>query len=358
MGGGPTRRVIAEHGRAWRAWGAAGRARRVGLAVALAACVVGGLVGGAVASPALAQRDRPVHFNAGIVALTAFEWPWFVVRDGPIGPRNTATMDIDVFDTDARAVQALVSSSVDVVETSLDAVARAVEQGADVVIVGSEVNRPTYALAVRDNVQSYADLRGRRIAVSDLVGGSTVVLRLMLQANGLSDQDVDLIPLGGTPNRYTALTAGATEGAILAQPADFRAQDEGYRLLDYTTARDYQFTVYAVRRSWAEQNRDQVVRFMRAMVDAHRWLHEPANRDQAVALAAQALRQTPELMGRTWDLYFGDNAGRIIPRDAELTADGSQTVLDVLIGEGQVRSGSTLSRYADDRYRQEALASR
>jgi ABC-type nitrate/sulfonate/bicarbonate transport system substrate-binding protein len=337
---------------------AGGQASRIGIAVVLVASLMDGLVGGLGAPPALAQRDRPIHFNTGIVALTAFEWPWFVVRDGPIGPRNTLTMDIDVFDTDARALQALVSSSVDVVETSLDAVARAVEQGADVVIVGSEVNRPPYALAVRDTIQSYADLRGRRIAVTDLVGGSTVVLRLMLQANGLSERDVDLIPLGGTPNRYTALTAGATEGAILAQPADFRAQDEGYRLLDYTTARDYQFTVYAVRRSWAEQNRDQVVRFLRAMVDAHRWLHEPANREQAVAVAAQALRQTPELMGRTWDLYFRDNPGRIIPRDAELTVEGSQTVLDVLIADGHVRAGSSLSRYADDRYRQEAMASR
>jgi len=338
--------------------GTVGHARRVGVAVVLAASLAGGLVGGTLATPTLAQRDRPVHFEAGIVALTAFEWPWFVIRDGPIGPRNTATMEISVFETDARALQALVSSSVDVVETSLDAVARSVEQGADVVIVGSEVNRPPYALAVRDSIQSYADLRGRRIAVTDLVGGSTVVLRLMLQANGLSERDVDLIPLGGTPNRYTALTAGATEAAILAQPADFRAQDEGYRLLDYTTARDYQFTVYAVRRSWAEQNRDQVVRFMRAMVDAHRWLHEPANRDPAVALAAQALRQPAEVMGRTWDLYFRDNPGRIIPRDAELTVEGSQTVLNVLAADGQIRDASNLSRYVDDRYRQEAMAGR
>jgi ABC-type nitrate/sulfonate/bicarbonate transport system substrate-binding protein len=335
-----------------------GRARRVGIVAALVASLVGGVVGGAAATPTLAQRDRPVQFEAGIVALTAFEWPWFVVRDGPIGPQNTASMSINVFETDARALQALVSSSVDVVETSLDAVARSVEQGADVVIVGSEVNRPPYALAVQNSIQSYADLRGRRIAVTDLVGGSTVVLRLMLQANGLSEHDVDLIPLGSTPNRYTALTVGATEGAILAQPADFRAQAEGYRLLDYTTARDFQFTVYAVRRSWAEQNRDQVVRFMRAMTDAHRWLHESANRNQAVALAEQALRQPAEVMGRTWDLYFRDNPGRIIPRDAELTVEGSQTVLNVLAGEGQIRDASGLGRYVDDRYRQEALAGR
>src|SRR5215211_8612819 len=102
-----------------------GRARRVGVAVLLAASLVGGLVGGTVATPTLAQRDRPLHLEAGIVALTAFEWPWFVIRDGPIGPQNTATLDLTVFETDARALQALVSSSVDVVETALDAVARA-----------------------------------------------------------------------------------------------------------------------------------------------------------------------------------------------------------------------------------------
>jgi hypothetical protein len=97
---------------------------------------------------------------------------------------------------------------------------------------------------------------------------------------------------------------------------------------------------------------------MRAMVDAHRWLHEPANRDQAVALAAQALHQPAEVMGRTWDLYFRDNPGRTIPREAELTIEGSQTVLTLLAADGQIRDGSSLSRYLDDCYRQEAMAGR
>jgi NitT/TauT family transport system substrate-binding protein len=286
--------------------------------------------------------------------MTAFVWPFVVLKDGPVGAQERVTVDWTVTETDARAVQALLGGSVDYAEAAMDAVARAVDQGADLVAIGGNINRPPYALAVRQGINSYADLKGQKFAVTDLRGGSTVVLKLLLQANGLKADDYDLIPLGGTPNRYAALANGAVDAAILAQPADFKAQDEGYKLLGYTTDQDFQFTTYTIRRSWGQQNPEQVRRFLHAMLAAHHWLHDPANREQAIALGMAAFKSSRSEIERTWDLYFQQNAGRVEPRDVEINQPGAQTVLRTLAEQDEIKDTSAnTSRYVDEHYLQD-----
>jgi ABC-type nitrate/sulfonate/bicarbonate transport system substrate-binding protein len=297
----------------------------------------------------------PLSFEVTLAALIAFEWPFVAVRDGGLGREQQVNLELTVVDTDARSAQALLGGSVDFAETSIDAIARAAEQGGDLVAIGGIVNRPPYGLAVRQGINSFADLRGRSIAVTDLRGGSTVVLKLLLQSNGLQEGDYDLRPFGGTPNRYAALVNGAVDAAIVGQPADFRAQDEGYPILAYTTARDFQFTVYAIRRSWGEQNHDKVLRFLRTMIGAHRWLSDPANREAAIDLGMRVYRVERSPMERTWDLYFRDYAGQVISPTAEMNMSGVDAVLRVLAADGEIRDPTNVSRYVDDRYRQEAL---
>jgi ABC-type nitrate/sulfonate/bicarbonate transport system substrate-binding protein len=310
---------------------------------------------GAASAPPAAATPAPLNLEVAVPALTALPWPFVVVRDGPIGAQYGIRLDWTVTETDARSAQALLGGSVDFAEAAMDAIARAVDQGWDIVAIGGNMNRPPYALAVRANVQRWEDIRGKKLAVPDLRGGSTILLKLLLGTHGIRKEDYDLQPLGGTPNRYAALANGVVDGAILGQPADFRAIDEGYRILGYTTDLDYQFTTYAVRRSAAEQNREKTVRFMRAMAAAHRWLHDPANRAEAIAIGSAALHTSPEELGRTWDLYFGQNPGRVVPLNAELNLSGVETVVRVLAEQGELRDAGSVQRFVDQSYLDEAL---
>lgn len=307
------------------------------------------------AAPAPAATPAPLALEVAVPALTALIWPFVIVRDGPIGTPHGLRLDWTVVETDARAAQALLGGSVDFAEAAMDAVARAVEQGGDIVAIGGNMNRPPYALAVRPDLQRWEDVCGKKLAVPDLRGGSTILLKLLLGAHGIREGEYDLQPLGGTPNRYAALANGVVDGAILGQPADFRARDEGYRILGYTSDLDYQFTTYAVRRSAAAQDREKTVRFLRAMAAAHRWLHDPANRAEAVALGSAALRTSREELERTWDLYFGQNPGRVVPLNAELNLSGVETVVRVLAEQGELRAASGRERFIDESYLREAL---
>ncbi len=64
---------------------------------------------------------------------------------------------------------------------------------------------------------------------------------------------------------------------------------------------DYQVSVFAVNRGWAERNRRQLVQFKRGMVRAMRWFFE--NRDAAVDFVAKELNLKPEYARKGYDFY-------------------------------------------------------
>ena len=91
------------------------------------------------------------------------------------------------------------------------------------------------------------------------------------------------------------------------------------------------------------------------MIGAHRWLSDPANREAAIDLGMRVYRTERSPMERAWDLYFRDYAGQVISPTAEMNMSGVEVVLRLLAAQGEIRDPTNVSRYVDDRYRQEAL---
>ena len=56
----------------------------------------------------------------------------------------------------------------------------------------------------------------------------------------------------------------------------------GFRLLGLSTEAvpEYLYTVTAVRRSWADANKDAIVRYVRALSSAFKFIRDPAKRDR------------------------------------------------------------------------------
>jgi ABC-type nitrate/sulfonate/bicarbonate transport system substrate-binding protein len=235
----------------------------------------------------------------------------------------------------SQAVQAQVGGSVDIGGPATDAAINAVEKGADLVFIGGQLNRAVYSLIVGKDVREYADLRGKVMAVSDLRDGSTTLLRRLLQRGGLSLTDVDLVPVGGTPNRAAALTSGQAAGTMLSQPQDFRMIADGYPRLGLSTEaiRDYMFQAETARRSWLRDNGDTTVRFLRAMIAAHRFMYDPANRDTVTAILADSTKSGQEESSQTYDLIFVRE--QAFPREAELSMEGLRNVIAVLAENGK-----------------------
>ena len=70
--------------------------------------------------------------------------------------------------------------------------------------------------------------------------------------------------------------AGPIAATTVAIPLDYLAEEAGFnvvgRLIDAVP--DFELTVIATKRSWAEKNRASMVHFMKGIPLANRWLYE------------------------------------------------------------------------------------
>ncbi len=237
----------------------------------------------------------------------------------------------------------------DIVSTAFDNVlAWAGREGAEIVAVARPVDRVVLPVFVRPEIREWNDLRGKKLAADAVDTAYALVLRRILLAHGLDLKrgDYELVPLGATDQRLESMTRGETFAAILNPPFDAKAEAAGLvRFGDHLSVLpDYPGGVLAVNRAWAQSHRDDLVRFLRAWLVAMRWVHDPANRDEAVKLVAAELKMNPKVAAE---------------RVAELSENGSldlpglESVLNLRTRFGfTLPMGAVLTPYYDlDYYR-------
>src|SRR5690242_6044749 len=190
-----------------------------------------------------------------------------------------------------KSTMALMGGSVYFSSGGVDTVISAVEQGADLATIGGIINGLTHYIMGGKKFKSFEDLRGANIGSSGLTSGTAFVLRRVLRAKGMEyPRDYNLINVGGSAQAFLSLTAGRIDAAIIAVPLNYEAAQMGYpviaKVVDFIP--NYQLTDVTVKRSWAEKNRPLVVRFMKGLVLAMRWMHD--NKEAAVDFLSKEMK--------------------------------------------------------------------
>jgi ABC-type nitrate/sulfonate/bicarbonate transport system substrate-binding protein len=214
------------------------------------------------------------------------------------------------------------------------------------------VSQGTVRLVVGPDVKGYDDLRGKTLAVDAVATGYSLVLRKMLQLGGLNEGDYRLESVGATAIRAQALMENKFAGTLLTTPLEIAPESRGYRRL--ANAVDvlgpYQTIVGMARRSWAKDNRDALVRFIRASNQAIDWLFDPKNRSEAVQIYRRHLPNVPEDAAHLHvNALLGEREG--FTRGGALNLEGMMTVLRIRSEFGLPRKMLTdPARYIDERY--------
>jgi NitT/TauT family transport system substrate-binding protein len=184
-----------------------------------------------------------------------------------------------------------------------------------VAVIMAYSNKPLYDLVVRPEITSYAELKGKTFGLGSLTGFAYDIPRLMLTRNGLDPkQDVKMISMGTTADRWAALKTNAVQATLLEPPYTFIAAREGFRRLDYSG--EYYQTLFGALTTSEQKMKsdpDEVSRFVKAT--AHGFIAYRDRRDAAIA-ALQKFTKLPDkqLAQQTYDYHR-----------ATLTADGTIT---------------------------------
>ena len=304
-------------------------------------------------SPAAAQQKlTPVNY--GTITISALHWPYLIAEQEGMLQREGIEIKRVLGGTTTATSQALVAGSTDFAQMNLVQLLSANSAGADLVAVAGDTLVPIYALVVHPSIRSYADLKGKRLAVAGPTDPLNYIMARMLAANGLTPADYEILGLGGTPTRLAAVEKGGVAGALVNQPSDFKAIASGLRLLGYSSdyVDNFQYTVTGMRRDWAQANRPLTVRFLRAFARACEFFYEPKNKDAVMRALIEKAKADHDDAEKTYNLFI--KTKKSIPRDGAVDIKGARIVAESWKEFGLQKPPPPVDSVIDMSYLQEA----
>jgi ABC-type nitrate/sulfonate/bicarbonate transport system substrate-binding protein len=208
-------------------------------------------------------------------------------------------------------------------------------------------------LIVQPEVKSLADIKGKTVAVDAVNTAYAFQLYEMLRQKGINKGDYEVKSIGGTGQRLEALTKDKTfAAAIMNPPFSIRAEKAGLKTLG--TVADaigaYQGSAAFVLRSWGAANADTIVKYTQAYIEGLRWMLNPANKAEAVAVLAERLKLPADVAGQAFDATLNG-----FQKDGALDLDGVRNVLKL---RAQFEGGTPAdpAKYIDPSYYEKARA--
>ena len=306
-----------------------------------------------LAGAAWCRARAASNITFGITSNTAFSLAHYISTENKYYEAENLKVDAIVAGAAVGVLQQLAAGSLNIAQAATDQSLRAILRGAPIRIVAGAASNATFRVVAAKTIRSWSDLKGKTISVGGLTDVTLYFLRVMARKNGLADRDYDLLYGGGTPNRFAQLASGAAAAAILTNPVDFSALEQGF--VDLGSVPQYlpnwaQNNIL-VNTRWAQQHRDAVVAFLRAHIKATKYLYELANRDEVIATLVKHTRTTPQVATATYDLYTKQ---QVIAREATLFEDGIKANFDALIAMGDLTAPPPLAGFIDGSFLAEA----
>ena len=254
-------------------------------------------------APATTAHGQPVKL--AVISEGTASWPLYVAQAKKLFDREGITVEVTLTASSVKQLEQLTKGGYDIGLQQSDHVVRAVERGSDLFIFMANAHAPELNLVIAPNIGSFADLKGKAIAVDGTRSGYALLLRKLLADRGLKEGDCTFKEFGGSRERFDALKGGLAFASFLNPPFDRNLFAEGFKTLGTTS--DY-FPAYpgptaAARRSWARDNEQRLVAFIRAMNAAFAWLEDKNNKNEAVEILRARLKTEPDAAARAFDQF-------------------------------------------------------
>lgn len=286
---------------------------------------------------------------ASINANIGLYWPQLAANERQGSLPADSKFDMVLVGNAAQQLQQLVGGSLDIAYTNCDLAMKAKDKGGDVVIVGGAVNIYPYTIMSAPDVHQPKDLVGKKAILPFKTSLLTLFLNQWLQENGVDPSQVDEVFDGATPNRYAALKNGIVAAAVVSQPFDFRAKEEGFnKFFSYSKIGEFGFTCAVVNSGWAHENADKLRRHLKVMADITDWLYDPKNKDEAVAILTKVSKQPEPLVVETYDYYF--NELKPFSKGMKVTKVGLEKLMGVLKDNGDIDKKWQMADFIDESY--------
>jgi ABC-type nitrate/sulfonate/bicarbonate transport system substrate-binding protein len=208
----------------------------------------------------------------------------------------------------------IVSGEAAMTNSSMEQALQASARDNSLVSMGSVLNKGPFSLMAAKNIVNIADLKGKRVAVSQVGDAPYNYSVALLGKFGLTPKDVEWIPVGSDASaRATALVAGRADATLLTAPQYFRVEEQGFRNLANMSDFDdvHASNVYLFRKATIASNPRLPEQIIKAHAEAIKRFYD----DKAFAVKAYLAydKQQPADIERIYDTNFKQNLLERIP---------------------------------------------
>jgi NitT/TauT family transport system substrate-binding protein len=298
-------------------------------------------IGGAFAEPAHAAELKP--FRIGISAPVVTIFPVWMGDVGGFYEKEGLKVEVISMEGGTRGVQVLMSGEIQAMHVGLAPVVQANKQGADLRLVTSTGNTIPITIFGTAAIKSMPELKGKTIGISTFGSETDIAISIALKQIGLTRQDVTISQIGGSSQRFGALSAGRIDAAPLLEPGITMAKEKGFNpLLDLAAAKTpWIFDSVVVTNSYLKGQRDTLTRFVRGYI-AGAYLALSDEKKAKEVIAQKFKTSDPKVIDATYSDFK-----RMMPRDAAPSAEGAKNVLSQLEAIGIEVGSKNVDDYLD-----------
>ncbi|SAK90063.1 transport protein [Caballeronia calidae] len=311
------------------------RLRLVWPVLAICAALVNASAARAAAAP-VPEKPR-LHLAA---AGVGFPYLPFIIADSR-GYFRQAGLDIEigVFSGGAKALQAMMGGSADIVAGAYSNTITMAAKGQKLVSFVTLASCPGWVFgttrASHDKVKTYADLKGMRIGVSSPGSSFHMGVNYLLSKAGVKPGDVSIIGVGSSAGAIAAARSGQIDALMSNDPVATVLQGSGDLFplavmrdpagTRATLGGDYPEAAIYTTRDFAARYPNTVQAVTNAVLEAERWMANATPEQVAAAVPPQYALAEKDVFARAYA-----NMQKCISRDGLMTDAAAHTVHDVL----------------------------
>ena len=298
-------------------------------------------MGGLCVQPSRAADLTP--FRVGISAPVVTIFPVWMGEAGGFFEKEGLKVEVITMEGGSRGVQVLMSGEIQAMHVGLAPVVQANKQGADLRLITSTGNTIPITIFGAPAIKTMPELKGKTIGISTFGSETDIAISIALKNAGLSRQDVTISQIGGSSQRFGALSAGRIDAAPLLEPGITMAKEKGFNpLVDLAAAKTpWVFDSVVVTNGYLKAQRDTLTRFVRGYI-AGAYLALSDEKKAKEVIAQKFKTSDPKVI----DATYGDFK-RMMPRDAAPSPEGAKNVLAQLQAIGIEVGSKNVDDYLD-----------
>lgn len=227
-------------------------------------------------------------------------------------------LDVELIQMNANvSVAALAAGNIDY-NLLLSSVVTAKLRGLPLKVVAILIERPNHMLVVHPSIQKFADLKGKRIAVSSFGSLVDILARLTAVHFNLDPKtDVQFVAAGNSSGRVAQLQSGLVHAILVQPPANLAAEALGFRTL-LSVGELFSFPVNGVgiREQKLKNEREEVKKVLRAFLRANQYILD--NPKGAIKILSAWGRSKPEAAEAAYNVTGKDYSRNLLVSRATL----------------------------------------